>query len=286
MKLGKIGGVSFRLNSFLLLIVIVYCCLGLGREIIAILSAVLIHEIAHTVVALMLDIRIREIELLPFGGQATIEDFTGLEPDKEIYMALAGPFISLSLAALFYFLGQKTFGWHTDFFINVNLALGLFNLLPALPLDGGRILRGLLSQVVGYRKSTRLTAFAGQLIALAMCLYGIYQAGTNLSGANYIVIGFFLFWSAHQEGKLLAYSFMRFLVKKKGELSTNGFLPCTQIVGRADVPVKDILKSTRPGSYLMVVIVDDKHRVMGIKTEAELIEGFLEKGPRARVWDC
>lgn len=286
MRLGKIAGVGFRLNLLVLLLGIVYCCLGLSHEILLVLAAVLVHEIAHTIVALMLGIRVQEIELLPFGGQATIEDFTGLEPEKEVYMALAGPLISLSLAAFFYFLEQKNLNWQMDFFINVNLFLGLFNLLPALPLDGGRVLRGVLSPLMGYRKSTHIAAFAGVFVGLAVSAYGVYLTWTTLTGANYIIIGVILIWAARKEDKLLAYSFMRFLVNKKGELSKNGFLPSTQVVGRADTPIKDILNSTRPGYYLLVVIVDDQHRVMGIKTEAELIEGLLEKGPKARVWDC
>lgn len=274
------------MNLLFIVLVAVYTYLGYGREILIIFSSLLIHEIAHTIVALILGIKVEEIELLPFGGQARIEDFTGLEPAKEIYMALAGPLISLSLAAFFYFLEQDQVNQAMALFIKTNATLGLFNLLPALPLDGGRILRGVLSPLLGYRKSTRIAAWLGQGLALAVMACGFYLAYSDLTGANLVIIGAILFWAARQEGKLLLYSFMRFLVNKKGELAKKSFLPCMQVVGQIDVGVKDVLNTTRPGIYLMVMIVDENDQLMAIKTEAELIECLLEKGPRATLRDC
>ena len=95
MKFSRLLGIPIRVNPLFLLLAILYSCLGLGREIIIILAAVFLHEIAHTLVALMLGIKVAEIEILPFGGQAQIEDFTALDPSKEIYLALAGPAVSL-----------------------------------------------------------------------------------------------------------------------------------------------------------------------------------------------
>lgn len=77
---------------------------------------------------------------------------------------------------------------------NINLLLGLFNLLPALPLDGGRILRAVLSVRQGYKKATQTSARLGLLTAAALTVYGIYLSVGDLIGANYIVIGVFLFW--------------------------------------------------------------------------------------------
>lgn len=274
------------MNLLFIVLVVVYTYLGYGREIMIIFTSLVVHEIAHTVVALMLGIKVEEIEILPFGGQARIDDFTGLEPAKEIYMALAGPLISLSLAAFFYFLERNQANHAMSFFITVNAALGLFNLLPALPLDGGRILRGILAPLLGYRKSTRTAAWLGKGLALAIIAYGAYLTCRSLAGANYIIMGAVLFWAARREGNLLLYSFMRFLINKKGELAKKALLPCMQVVGQPDVPVKDILNTTRPGIYLMVMVVDARDQLMGIKTEAELIECLLEKGPRATLRDC
>jgi len=269
-----------------MLLCALYIALGLTVEVLFILVAVLVHEISHVVMALALGVKVTEIELLPFGGQAKIEDFTGLEPDHEIYIALVGPIVSLSLAGIFYFIQARMTSTYLPLFININLFLGVFNLCPALPMDGGRILRALLSQAIGYKKATGRAAALGKLIAVLFILIGLYQVYFQHSGANYVVVGMLLFWAARREGQLLVYAFMRYLVNKKGELSKHGVLPAQQIISREDTLIKKILESTRPSYYLVVVAVDEADHLIGMRSEAELIECFFEKGPGSRLRDC
>jgi stage IV sporulation protein FB len=286
MQVGKIAGVRIRINLFFLLLCALYIALGLTAEVLFILGAVLVHEISHVIMALVLGVQVTEIELLPFGGQAKIEDFTGLEPDYEIYIALAGPIVSLSLAGVFYFLQTSISSAYLPLFININLFLGIFNLCPALPMDGGRILRALLSQAIGYKKATGRAAALGKLIAVIFVCIGLYQVYFQHSGANYVVAGILLFWAAHREGQLLIYAFMRYLVNKKGELAKHGVLPAQQIISRGDTPIKKILESTRPSYYLVVMAVDEADHFIGMRSESELIECFFAKGPGARLRDC
>jgi stage IV sporulation protein FB len=284
MKLGAIAGVQLKLNLLFLLLMVVYGCLGLIEEVFIIVASVLIHEIAHAVLALILHVKVAEIELMPFGGQAKIEDFTGLEPEQEIYVALAGPLISLSVAAIFYFLPSST-NPAISLFITFNFFLGFFNLIPALPLDGGLVVRALLSTRIGYRKATLRVALAGKIIALGITGWGGYLTYMHHNASNYIIIGVFLFWAANRESKLLAYSFMRYLIHKKGELSREGFLPSQQIVVQPETLVKKILHQTRPTYYILAVILNEKHEIVGMLTEAELIECLFEKGPWATLSD-
>lgn len=275
-----------RINLFFLLLCGLYMALGLTVEVLFILAAVLIHESSHAVMARFLGVKITEIEVLPFGGQAKIEDFTGLEPEHEIYIALAGPVISMSLAGFFYFLQDYLNSMYLPLFININLFLGLFNLCPALPLDGGRVLRSFLSKTLGYKKATRWAAALGKLIAAGFCAAGLYQVYFRHSGANYIVVGLLLFWAAHREGQLLLYAFMRYLVHKKEELSRHGVLPAQQIISRKDTLIKKILESTRPAYFLVVLVVDEGDHLVDMRSESELIECFFEKGPGSRLGDC
>ncbi len=286
MRLGKIAGVRIRVNILFLLICAVYVYLGYTLEVLLIFSAVMVHEIAHVIMALILNVKVVEIEILPFGGQAKIEDFTGLEPEREVYIAMAGPVVSLSLAGIFYFLPLGIVSSYLPLFINVNLILGLFNLCPALPMDGGRVLRALLSKVMGYKKATARAAALGKMIAVIFGAYGLYEFYCQENGFNYLLVGLLLFWAAHREGKLLAYAFMRYLINKKSDLAKHGVLPSQQIVSREDTLLKVILDSTRPSYYMVVMVVDDFDHLVGMRTETEVIECLFEKGPDARLRDC
>ena len=286
MKLGKVAGIVIKINLLFLLLAGIYVYLGMGWEVLSITVSLMMHEMAHTLVAVFSRIRITEIELLPFGGQARIEDFTGLEPENEIYIALAGPLVSLSLAGLFYFLPVLYFAPYGRLLFNINLLLGLFNLLPALPLDGGRILRAVLSVRQGYKHATQLSARLGLLTAAALTVDGMYLSVGDLIGANYIVIGFFLFWAARREQKFLVYFFMRYLVHKKAELAHKGFLPARHLASYPETPVKKILAQSQASNYLMVVLLDREDRVIDMLGEARLIETLLSKGPQANLADC
>jgi len=285
MILGKIAGIRVRINWLFLLLCAVYTYLGLGSEILIIFASVLLHELSHTIMAALLKVRVTEIELLPFGGQARIDDFNGLDPDREIYIALAGPIMSLSLAAIFYFLPANLL-LKSSLLIQINLFLGIFNFLPALPLDGGRVLRAILSLHMGYKRATAVSANLGKAIAVLICIYGIYLFYIQQSGANYMLAGIILFWAARREGLLLSYAFMRYLVNKKSELASKGFLSSRQVVGLEEALVKSILEATRPNYYTVVLVLDQQHRPRGMISEAELIECLFSRGPLARLKDC
>lgn len=282
MRLGKIGGVVIRINWFFLLLGPGCAWLGLLPQMLLIYAAVLLHEMAHLFMALMLGIKVSEIELLPFGGRESIEDFLALEPGREIYLALAGPIFSLSLAAILYFTDLINGPWRTTF-INTNLLLGLFNSLPALPLDGGRVLQALLAGRIGYRRATRLTAGLGRAAGLVLLGWGFYMGWSKPGAVNCLVVGLFLFWAAGREARLSYYLFMRFLVGKKKELAGSGFLPAQHLVSSPSTPVRDLLNTSRPASYLVVLMVDESQQVTAMISEAELIEILLEKGPHCTL---
>lgn len=274
-----------RVNPLFLLLLCIYCALGLARQVLCIFGAVLVHELAHTVVARLMGTNITEVELLPFGGQAKTEDFLAIHPEREIYIALAGPLTSLALAGGVFLVKANLGEWDLLFFMRINLVLGLFNLIPALPLDGGRVLRAVLANRVGFRRATRAAALLGEVVALALVAYGGYVAYHFREGANFIFVGILLFWAARKEARFLAYAFMRYLVHKKGELSKKGVLPVYQVVSTPQTLITDILNSTSPSSYMMVMVVDERERLCGIVTEAQLIEALFEGGPLVTLED-
>ena len=160
--------------------------------------SILLHEMGHAVVALRHGIGIRSITLFIFGGVAQMDK----EPEDgwtEFKIAAIGPVVSLALAALFYvgaslpFLGNAG-GAVARYLALINLTLALFNLVPAFPLDGGRLLRGLLWKPVGKLRATRIAAGAGTFFAFFLIISGVFRllAGDGVTGVWYILIGWFV----------------------------------------------------------------------------------------------
>lgn len=161
--------------------------------------SVLLHELGHSLVALRYKISVRRITLLIFGGVAEIES----EPPQasaEFWIAIAGPAVSLTLAGLFALLSPVFSGISPVFAIAkyltyINGVLGLFNLIPGFPLDGGRIFRAIIwGATHNFRRATQIAANVGRLIAFLMILFGVWQIIIgNFGGGLWIAfIGWFL----------------------------------------------------------------------------------------------
>ena len=160
--------------------------------------SILLHELGHAVVALRHGLRTRSITLFIFGGVAELEKDPS-DGRAELWMAAAGPLVSLALAGLFYACGALPFiGPQTaavaKYLAVINLMLALFNLVPAFPMDGGRLLRGALWGPLGKARATLIASGAGTLFAFFLIFTGAFSLlrGDALSGVWYILIGWFI----------------------------------------------------------------------------------------------
>lgn len=160
--------------------------------------SILLHELGHAVVARRHGLRTHSITLFVFGGVARLER----DPEDgrtELRMAVAGPLVSLALAGLFYVLAvlpfvSPAFEAVASYLALVNLMLAVFNLVPAFPMDGGRLLRGALWGPLGKARATRIASGAGSFFGLALIFGGVFSVfqGGSLGGAWYILIGWFI----------------------------------------------------------------------------------------------
>ena len=168
-------------------------------------ASVVFHELSHSVVAKAYKIPVESITLFVFGGLSRItrEPANG---KQEFNVAIAGPLSSLFLAGCFglvwrYVTGSEMIHAAAGWLAEINLMLALFNLVPGFPLDGGRVLRGIVWGITGdFTKATKIAANAGKFFAYLMILVGVWQAlhGTWVGGLWLAFIGWFLL-SAAQE---------------------------------------------------------------------------------------
>jgi len=182
---------------------ITYWILGFIAAVLLFVS-VLLHELAHSVVARTRGLPVKNITLFIFGGVSNIEKEPG-SPGIEFQIAVVGPLTSLLIGALalalLYLLGQNTSAlaailWYLGF---ANILLGIFNLIPGFPLDGGRVLRSIVWKINGnLRRATRIVTVVGQIIAYLFILVGIWLffVGYFIDGLWFGFIGWFLLSSA------------------------------------------------------------------------------------------
>jgi Zn-dependent protease/predicted transcriptional regulator len=186
--------------------------LGFSAYVIVLFGCVVLHELGHALSAKYYGVQTRDIILSPIGGVARLEKLPE-KPFQEFVIAIAGPLVNLAIAvALIIFI--LTFGSTgllpvDDEFVSVNtliefgkyvlimnLALFTFNLVPAFPMDGGRILRALLSMYLGRLRATNIATIVGQILAIAFVIMGFYYGHFILG-----FIGLFIYFSAGVENR-------------------------------------------------------------------------------------
>jgi len=182
-RIGSVFGFPIRLNlSFLLLLGFVFLWMGgLAGLAVALLAfgSVLLHELGHALMARHLGVRVSSIDLHFFGGAAQMTELPR-RPGDEIAIAAAGPAVSFALAGLGYGLGMLT-GIPLLVTLGItNLVIGAFNLLPAFPSDGGRILRALLAPKRGLVGATDLAVKIGRGVLVALGLVGLFTGAYQL----------------------------------------------------------------------------------------------------------
>ncbi|GJM29626.1 MAG: protease [Cyclobacteriaceae bacterium] len=218
LKLGKIAGIGVFVHwTFSILIAFIIFSNYRAEHsieqilwsltfILSIFFTVFLHELGHALAAKRYNIKTKDITLLPIGGLARLESIPE-KPKEELVVALAGPAVNIGLAVitvLFIALPdpesltvQLTAGVNSsNFFLNffiVNIWLALFNLIPAFPMDGGRVLRAILSMNMKRHVATNIAARIGQLLAIGFVFLGFF---TN---PFLIFIGFFIFLGAQAE---------------------------------------------------------------------------------------
>jgi Zn-dependent protease/predicted transcriptional regulator len=223
-RIGSLGGFDVYVNfSWLIAIVLItfstasgwfpsvypgqgavtYFLLGFFSAILLFVS-VLIHEFAHSVVARARGINVKYIVLFIFGGVSTFEQ-EAQTPGTEFLVAIVGPLTSLLIGALAFLLLLPLRGVPSpayailSYLAVVNILLGVFNLIPGFPLDGGRVLRGIIWRIVGNaRTATNITTIVGQVIAYLFILVGIWLvfSGVLLDGIWLGFIGWFMLSAA------------------------------------------------------------------------------------------
>jgi Zn-dependent protease len=176
-RLGTMLGFPIYVNlTFLILLGVVGLTMGGFAAVAFVLfgfASVLLHELGHALVARHLGVRVPRIELHFFGGAAQMADQPRSAGD-EIAIAAAGPAVSFALAGLSLLAGSALSAPLLHWFGQINVVIGAFNLIPALPMDGGRILRALLSRRMGFLPATQLSVKIARVAAVGLGLLGLF----------------------------------------------------------------------------------------------------------------
>mgnify|MGYP000713559769 CR=1 FL=1 len=287
----RVLGVPVRFHFTFLLLLVFLLFLGFsGRQsgpatavyVLALFGSVLLHELGHSLAARFYGVKTVEIVMFPIGGVARLD--RALRAREELWIALAGPAVNFVIAAaiLSYLFATNSLV-PAEQLLNAtdenlleriaigNIILALFNLLPAYPMDGGRVLRSLLARFRPENEATRVAAKTGRIFAGLMGLYGLLSMNFML-----VFVALFVYLGANQEG-----------VAAEGRALTEG-IPVRAAMIR-DFRTLEHGSTIRDAAELLIATSQQDfpvvfgERVMGLLGRAELLKAIVSAGPDAYV---
>lgn len=276
----KLMGIKVKISLFFIFITLVALLTDFYRQLIAIFFALGIHELGHLLTAREFGLNVESIELLPFGGKIKIKNLDEASLEQEMLTVIAGPMVNFAVATiLMYMLNKemmpKEFG---NILINYQLILGFFNMIPALPLDGGRIFVLWLRQFTNYTSAVRIASRLGKILSVVFSILALYGLLFKKSFINLLIMSIILFYQAVKESRQAPYLFMKQIARKKQNLLNKEFFPLETIVAMENTPIKKILYQFIPQKYYIIYILDDEMNVRKSFTETEIINKILETG--------
>lgn len=284
MRLGRIWGVNLRVHYLFLLPLLLWAATGhLLSGTLSFLS-VLVHEFGHLVVAKQLGFTPKEVQLLPFGGVASLQENLGLDPQAEMRIALAGPWTSLLLIGAGVLL-RPLFRTPQLFeqFLQMNVTLVLFNLLPALPLDGGRVYRAYLVAEHGFRAGTIRAVRVSRLCSVLFFLAGLALMLISPLALNMLIVAGFLYFSAQRILTESSFQLLAYLSSKQRELAKSGTMPTHVLAVAIDCEAGDLLDYFVPKKYHLIYVLGAAGQVLGIVSEEQVLAAIFEHGINVRL---
>lgn len=283
MKSLRLFGGRLKINLLMFPAVAVLFLIGMGDIVLYYIPTVLIHEWAHVIFASALGMTVNEMELFPFGCAAKLQCFA-VSRAKEIVVAAAGPAANMLAACAVFFIDKyATPIAIADKLIASNLALAAVNLLPALPLDGGRIVRALFASFMGYKRATRLMAVAGIFFAAVLLGVGVWALFRETVNPSFFIMGFFLCVAAVKELKSAPYTLIRDFTGKREAFDKRKTLNINRFAAMQTETLREIMREFEAGKYNIVTVLDKDLGVLGELDERQILSGMMEKGTQVTL---
>lgn len=239
---------------------------------------VILHELAHYIVARYYGFSGFDIEFLAIGAALNFKELDEASPKEDLTISIAGPMLNMALAVIFYFLFKNFKLNEFNIFFQGNLAIGFFNLIPAFPLDGGRILRDLLCSRLTFKKANKIMINSGIVIGIILMYFYIllFLKGTN--NFNIGIIGIFIIVSSLRERERISYIIMADIIKKKYKFIKNGYIENknTSVYYKKDM--LSLMSIFDKNKYNIFTVLDEEMKVMDIIYEEEIINALKTYG--------
>lgn len=243
------------------------------------------HEITHILIGMLLKIEVSGISVMPFGLCAKLKNPVIKSPVKEIIMASSGPLMSLLLAVVSNKL-YMNFDLEILRFISImNMGLCVINLLPCLPLDGGRILKASITLFSDALTALKITIRISRIVSFLVVVVAVALLLTSSFNFSFLLIGSFLVGNLCFEQRFISEEALREVMYHKEKLDKNQLSKASVLTAYEDIPARYFLHNLSYHNYHLIVVQDKNNRVTKTLTEGQILDALLNGSIRITLKD-
>lgn len=279
MYLYKSKAFSITIDPFFLILPPIMLFCGYLAEFITVFLSTFLHELGHIMAAIVMKRRINTVRVLPVGLNALIESNVGPRW-QNVIMYLGGPVTNLLLSALplIIYAGVTANSDKIHFFTLINIYLAVFNMIPILPLDGGRILNEMLSGRVGLFLASRYLQRISICLSVVLLALGILQFIWNNRNFSLLMIGVYICFVSRFEERSVALLNMKNIIYRHSRIRKKGVYAARDLVVMKSLNIGDVIKNMDFDRFHIIYVLDDDLKLIKILTEQDVIDGMMEYG--------
>jgi stage IV sporulation protein FB len=267
-----------KISKWVIPQILIFLILGLKKSVFLAFFFIIIHEFAHYIVSRRLGVGMKEFKIGPLGASMELNDLDEANMKEQIIICISGPLINLSLAIFFYYFNNLYSFEVLKACYEVNLVLGIFNLLPAYPLDGARIVRSILSERLLYKRAHIITSYISYFVGivfLGVFLGLLYIHKLNIS---LLICFIFIMHLTRKEKERVMYIIMSDIFKKRRRFFKNKSIQNKSISVYYKETLVSVFGMLDKNKFNFFVVLNDDMKVIGNLYEDEIIEALKVYG--------
>jgi stage IV sporulation protein FB len=257
---------------------------GLAGEYLIVFISIVLHELGHIFAAFLMNFKVYSLNILPIGLCAQI-DFGPGSFLKRIFVYTAGPLTNLIIVILLMSSSQINAQTYSDFLISINVYLAFFNLLPTLPLDGGRIVNEVIAGKVGFFKAGRYMGKLSLILSITLLVAGTIQITGSNHNYSLLSIGIYILFLLRSEEGSEAIMNLKHIFYRRARLLKKGLYPARVIVAMEKTSLGEVIKNMDFDRFHLVHILDDNLKLIKVITEQDVIEAMVSYGTELTLRD-
>ncbi len=268
------GSLVIRVSKYFIPYVIFLIIIGYKGKLIYAFFIVIVHELVHYMVAKHYNFSGFDIELIAVGAVLKFKELDNASPKEDLIISLSGPMANIVLGIIFYLANNKAPCIEFEMLCYGNMAIGIFNMIPAFPLDGGRVLRDILYFKFSYKKANKIMINISVIIGAFLMFFYILLFLKGISNFNVGIIGLFIIVSSLKEKERISYIIMGDIIKKKYRFTQKGYIENKNVSIYYKKDLISVMALFDKNKYNIFTILDDNMKVVDIIYEEDIIDGL------------